>query len=406
MSSRRFRSVITVVAAAAGFASTTAVPARGGTVQGTVVNRSTGARNVSAPVSVIDPSAGMTPLYTVQATNGEFSIGDLDAGAYLARVDYEGVTYNWPFQIAENEQATIEITVYDTTSSWEGTRIAVPHFTATRHDDHLVIERVYDVYNERQPPRTIAGDGGYFRFPLPEQMHSFNGMYVQHDEVPVERQPVETDEAGVYRLDYPIRPGLTRVAMSYTVAYDSAAVSLNEKLLYDIESFTIFATDPDMQITSTTNDLIPEEGPHEGVSWHIDGLKKGEVLNLSFRGGSSQETASGGEGDIIVVPNQAEGLSLVLMLILLLALAAFTAIAAREPRMSGPESLRLAEYRNVLIRRLAKLDDLYETGAIPSAAYRAKRAELKNQVASLTYRLGAGSRAGAKTGGSKRSIAR
>jgi hypothetical protein len=38
---------------------------------------------------------------------------------------------------------------------------------------------------------------------------------------------------------------------------------------------------------------------------------------------------------------------------------------------------------------LAKLDDLNQTGAIPAAAYQSKRAEFKNQIASLMYRLNA-----------------
>ena len=90
---------------------------------------------------------------------------------------------------------------------------------------------------------------------------------------------------------------------------------------------------------------------------------------------------------VIVVPNDAENLSLVLMVILLLALVAFTSIAVREPRIDGAEALRLQEYREVLVRRLARLDDLHETGAIPGAAYQAKRAEIKNRIASIMFRL-------------------
>jgi hypothetical protein len=108
---------------------------------------------------------------------------------------------------------------------------------------------------------------------------------------------------------------------------------------------------------------------------------------------------------VIVVPNEAEQLSLVLMVILLLALVAFTAIAMREPRVAGAEALRLSQHRNVLIHRLAKLDDLSEMGVIPSAAYHAKRVELKNHVASLTFRLGINASAGTRTESSERSHA-
>jgi hypothetical protein len=65
----------------------------------------------------------------------------------------------------------------------------------------------------------------------------------------------------------------------------------------------------------------------------------------------------------------------------------------------------LSQYRDVLIERLAKLDDLRETGAIPAGAYQAKRMELKNQLASLIIRLGEGSRERTQTERSERSHA-
>ena len=406
MLSPRFRSVITVAAAAVILVFPLLGTASGISVHGSVVNGTTGKADVTAVVSVINPSAGMEPIQSVQATNGKFEIDKLEPGTYLARVDYDGVTYSTTFQIVGDEHASVAVAVYETTTSWDGVKVVVPHFTAARHGDHLVIERVYDIHNESQPPRTVTGEDGFFRFPLPDAVHNFNGLYVQYGEVPIERQPIETDEERVYIVDYPIRPGLTRVAMSYTTTYDTGAVALEEELLYDIESFTIFATDQEMEITSSSHELGTDDGPHAGVSWEIDGLEAGQVLNLAFRGGTNQESSARSQRMVSAVPNDTEGLSLVLMVILLLALFAFTGIAVREPRIDGAEALRLQEYREVLIRRLAKLDDVYETGAIPGAAYRAKRAEIKNQVASLMFRLGGGAPAEAAANGNERSGAR
>ena len=409
MSSQIIISAIAVTALAAMSALLLPGTAHAVSIHGAVVNGTTGAADVTATVAIINPASGMAPIHTVEAANGKFSVDRLDPGMYMARVDYGGVTYNKPFQIVGDEHANVAVTVYETTNSWEGVKVVVPHFTAARHGDHLVIERVYDIYNESQPPRTIAGDNAFFRFPLPEEMHNFSGLYVQYGEVPIEREPMETDEESVYRVDYPIRPGLTRVVMSYTAEYDTGAVAINEKLLYDIEGFTIFATDAEMAIASSSHDLAQGEGPHAGVSWDINGLERGDVLNLSFSGGVNQEQAAaagGGQHTVIVVPNEAENLSLVLMVILLLALVAFTGIAMREPLVDGSEALRLSQHRKMLIHRLAKLDDLHETGAIPSAAYHAKRTELKNQVASLTFRLGKSESDGTRTESGERSHAR
>lgn len=402
----RSRSIIAIAATAATFAALLSGDAHAAAIHGQVVNGTTGSPDVSATVALIEPSAGMAPIRTVQATNGKFSIEKLTPGVYMARIEYDGVTYSESFQIAGDEHLNVTIAVYETTSSWDGVEVVVPHFTAARHDDHLVIERVYDINNQRQPFKTITGEDGFFRFSLPAEMHEFNAMYIQYGDVPIQRPPIETDEDGVFMLDYPIRPGVTRVAMAYTVEYGSAALSLDENLRYDIESFTIFATDNEMEVASSSHDLVAGGGEHAAVSWTIGGLKGGDVLNLSFRGGASQESqANAGQSKVIVVPNESESLSMMLMFILLLALLTFTGIALREPHVAGAKALHLEEHRGVLIRRLAKLDDVYETGAIPAAAYHAKRAELKNQVASLIFRLDTVKLNNAATGGKKKARA-
>jgi len=400
MKSHKIRSVFTILSLFAGIAALAAGSVGAVSIHGSVVNGTTGQADVAADVAIINPAAGMAPIHTAKAAGGKFSIDKLDPGVYIARLTYRDVTYNQQFQIVGDEHADVAITVYEPTTSWEGVRIVVPHFTAARHGDHLQIERVYDIYNESVPPRTIVGDDAYFRFALPAQMHNFDGMYVQYGEVPVDRQPTETGEEGVYRLDYPIRPGLTRVVMAYTTEYEAGSVSLDERIQHDIESLKIFATDSEMTIASSSHDLVTEEGAHAGVSWDINDLKKGTALNLAFSGGSSQpEPAANQQSMVIVVPNDAERLSMLLMAVLLLAMVAFVVIAIKEPRIAGTEALHLGEYRDVLLARLAKLDDVHETGAIPAAAYHAKRAEIKNQVASLIYRLNSGGR---RAGGSKK----
>ena len=367
---------------------------RAATVNGTVNNGTSGTAVADVDVLIINPSAGMAPVQTVRAVGGRFTVENLDAGVYIARASYGDVTYNHDFQIPAtdgSDPVEVAIVVYEPTTSWDGVRIVVPHFTAARHADHLVIERVYDIYNESTPPRTVTGEDGSFRFPLPGDMHNLNGFVVSYAGIPVERQPVETGKAGVWRVDYPIRPGVTRVGMAYTLPYDSVSYTMNEKIQYDIESFTIFATDLDMRVHSHSHELVQGEGPHASVSWAINGLKKGQELNLHFQGGANQQAAAGGgsQGAISVVPNSADGLSNLMMAILLLALMAFAGIALREPRAVGAEALHLKQYRDVLVGRLAKLDDLNQTGAIPAAAYQSKRAEFKNQIASLMYRLNA-----------------
>lgn len=405
MISTRFRSVIIITAAAA--ACLLALPGipMAESIHGSVTNGTTGSTDVAVDVSVINPAAGMAPLQTIRSTAGEWGVDNLAAGAYIARVEYQGVTYNQSFQIEGDEHVSVAITIYETTPSWDGVRIVTPHYTATRHDNHLVVERVYDIYNETSPLHTVTGDS--FRFPLPAEMHNFNGMYIQYGDVPIEREPVETDEPGIHSVDYPIRPGLTRIVMSYTAEYEGEAVTFTEKLQYDIESFTIFATDAEMKITSPSHGFAEQEGAHAGISWTINGLKRGEQLELAFSGGVSQQVSEPrSQATVTVIPNDAESLSILLLAILLLALATFSGIALREQDAARADATSLGEHRDLLVARMARLDDLHEAGAVPGAAYQIKRAEIKNQIASLMFRLNQGRKAGSKGEGGKKAGAR
>jgi hypothetical protein len=404
MISNRFRSVIIIAAVAATCLVALPGASMAESIHGSVTNGTTGSTDVAVDISVINPAAGMAPLQTIRSSAGEWGVDNLAPGVYIARVEYQGVTYNQSFQIEGNEHVSVVLTIYETSPSWDGIRVVTPHFTATRHEHHLVVERVYDIYNETAPLNTVTGS---FRFPLPSQMHDFNGMYIQYGDVPVEREPVETDEPGIYSVEYPIRPGLTRVVMSYAAEYENAAVTFSEKLQYDMESFTIFATDAEMKITSPSHDFVEEQGAHAGVSWKIDTLKGGEQLELAFQGGVSQEVSPpSSQASVTVIPNDAESLSTLLLVILLLALAAFSGIALREHDPAKADAETLAGHRDLLVSRLARLDDMHEAGAIPGAAYQIKRTEIKNQIASLIYRLNQGRKSGSKGGGGKKAGAR
>jgi hypothetical protein len=366
----------------------TAISADSATVTGTVKNGTTGKYQTDAEVSLVNPAAGMKTEKTTRAADGRYSFENVDPGMYLVQSSYQGVTYRYSVQVAGNGRMDVDVTVYDATEDWSGIRVVVPHFTATRQGDHLTIERVYDIYNESSPPVTAAGENGYFRFPVPGDMHEFHALYASYEGIPIERQPVETADKSALRVDFPIRPGLTRIAMSYEVGYQDSAYLLNEVLLYDIDQFTVFATDPDMSISSPSHTMREGDGTHSAVSWVIENLKKGETLSIQFTGGTvKQASASGAQPVVSTVPNNTEGLSILMMTILGLALLAFVAVASREQSDIGARVKQLEEHRQLLVRRMARLDDVHESGAIPGAAYQTKRMELKNQVASVVLQL-------------------
>jgi hypothetical protein len=239
-----------------------------------------------------------------------------------------------------------------------------------------------------------VGEEGYFKFTLPEKMGSFNGLYVSAVGIPVTREPLETHEPGIFLVDYPLRPGVTRVGLSYTVLFHDGHFVLSEKVLYNIDRLTILSDDPEMKITSESNEIVGIEDPNAAAAYSVEGLKPDDEFTLHFAGGSAESVSETQQAAIQIIPNATENLSFTVMAVLLIALLVIIIIALRETQAPVELNAQLERHKNVLLTRLAKLDDLYETQAVPAAAYYAKRSELKNQLASLIYRLGPGTEDG------------
>jgi len=234
------------------------------TIHGKIVNGSRGDAPVDVDVLVINPSAGMLPEQTVTAKDGAFTVEGLSDASrvYLLRVHYDGVDYSLPIQPSAGH-ASVTIPVYDKTTSWDGVRVDVPQLVARRAGDELVIERIYEVVNATNPPVTVQGSP--FRITLPEGHHSFDGVFISALGMPVERPATPSDAPNIYEIAYPIRPGATRMGMSYTIPYPDGRFSLVEENLYDIGELVVISTDPQLKVSSNTIVFVDIEEGAQGL---------------------------------------------------------------------------------------------------------------------------------------------
>lgn len=356
------------------------------TVRGQVINGTTGETPKSAKVVVVNPSGGMLQEREVEATDGRFEITGLDPQApiYLLRVDYDGVAYNTPVRV-DGADHDVTIHIYESTSSWDGIKVTVPHLAASRQGDHLNIEQMFEVSNQSSPPRTATGEQGFFHLFLPAEMETLTACFVTSLGVPVDRTPVPTGEAGVYRVDYPIRPGITNVGVAYQVPYPSGAFTLNTRVLYDLEHVFVYGVDPDMKITSTSHTLQPGEPVHGMSVYSIHLAPKNTDLTIAFEGGSSEAAPVAGE-EVLVVPNDAHRVAVYAMVALLLALLGVVGATQRSANPLADAKVLRAHY-DLLVKRLARLDDLRAAEAITPDAHRAAREELATRLGALAMRM-------------------
>jgi hypothetical protein len=366
------------------------------TIRGSVKNGTTGATNVSARVVAIQPSAGMQEVASTQASDGKYVLENLPDGApfLLLRAEFDGVTYNTPVT-PDGSTQTIDIEVFEATSSWDGVKIEVPHLAVARQGDALHIQQLFEIKNETSPARTVAGKDGPFTLYLPSDMDSLNECYASAGEMPLKRIPIPTGTKDIYGIDYPIRPGVTRIGVAYSVPYATGSYSVKLRFPHGVAHMMVFAVDSTMQVTSSTHQFANQESVHGMSAYALHNVAANGEVALNFTGGDPAFAGLDVEGEepahtpenIRVAPTEDFKFSLFLMITVLLVLATIVSMALRDHKdpLSDPQVLR--GHYDLLLSRLARLDDLHAAEAIPSDVYRASREELVGRLGALAMQL-------------------
>ncbi len=365
------------------------------TLDGTVENGTNGVVPAQMTGVLVNPAGGMATEQTFDIVDGRFTVEGLSEATtiYLLRVDYEGVTYTTPVRYEQKPQVDVTLTIYEQTTSTDGLEISVPQYSARREGDHLVLMRVHEVINVTEPPVTVAGEAGNFRFHLPAQMEEVTGVFVSSLGVPIERSAIPTEQANVYRVDYPLRPGMTRIGISYVVPYTGDAITLTETALYPIKKLTVFQVDPDMALEFAPTDMFGQaEGAHGMVGHTASDIAAGTEFAVTFTGGSKQLAASPGtehgEGhSVVLIPDPSNNVSLIAMAALLFVLLGFVFMVVKTPTPASERLASLTRHRERLLNRLVTLDSLSDTGVVSNDVYRAQRADTKAQLAVVLQQL-------------------
>ena len=367
-------------------------------VHGTVTNGTTGKPVATAHVIIIQPSAGMLEVGSAEAKDGKFDVPNLsnDAPVYVLRVEYGGTTYNEPIRVTGQDQ-TVEISVFESTTSWNQVSVVVPHLAAARVGDQLAVEMMYEITNATSPAKTITSKDGPFRVFLPADMDSLTDCYIASGEMPLKRTPIPTDATDLYGIDYPIRPGITRLSISYRVPY-TGTYTLKHKFAEPVSHMSVFAVDSTMTVASTSHQFASTESVHGMTAYAVHEIKANGTVELTFTGGDpnyagldvdehGNATGAAADGNITAQPGIDEKISYFFMVTVLLVLACVAVMSLRDRNdpLSDPQVLR-AHY-DLLLARLARLDDLHAAQTIPDDAYRASREELMGRLGALAMAL-------------------
>lgn len=193
-----------------------------GAIEGTVNNRSTGKPQPGAMVKLFRHGQGAGPelLASTKSDNeGRFSFAQDTAGApHLIEAVHGGVTYT--AMLPEGAPAGgVQLEVYDSSTKPGAARVQQRIVLLEPAESQLAVSETFFLTNPGNLTWHDPGNGTLLFFVPAEGKESLRVLATAPRGMPVERAPQETGQTGIYKLNFPVKPGETRIDVSYSVPF-------------------------------------------------------------------------------------------------------------------------------------------------------------------------------------------
>lgn len=355
-----------------------------GTIEGRVINGTTGTPQPNVEVTLTRGRDDRRDEETVTTgRNGRYRFEELPTGEdtfYVLDARYRGGLFaGRPLTIPSDtrQRPVIETTlrVFEPTTDPNAILIRRDDLFVVHDDDRLsVIEAIKVVnptksaYIGRGSALSGADDGVIpsLGFALPDDTVPETFRWLDADlDVP---EAVEIQGVG-FGITSAIPPGEVDFTFSYQLEGTGGTFDISRRALYEVSEMTVFAAPP-LEVTS--NRLEPQgEVDLEGTTYRtfttsedLDAADPIQILIVA-EGGTSVPFLAGAGG--------------LLALALMIGLLAFRSAKAR--RKPVPRSEASAETHQDLVTAIADLDLRYEAGEISQEDHARRRAELKARAA-------------------------
>src|SRR6185312_5002476 len=266
-------------------------------VDGTVVNATTGQPQSGVAINLVQPSQnGMVPLgNTTTDSQGQFKIEkQIPPGPGLLQANYEGTTYN---QIITPGMATtgVQLKVYDATKK-AGVARTVEHLILLEPGvDRLRISETFVLGNDANLTYNEPAKGSIQFFLPPATDGNAQVIITAPGGMPIPRPALKTPAAGIYKVDYPVKPGETRMDVSYTVP---ATAKFSGKVVAS-DAATHLVTPGTVTVTGDGIELAGREPQTQANIYNLTGLDYNLLIDGvgSLRPDDSAGAAGQGEED-------------------------------------------------------------------------------------------------------------
>lgn len=264
--------------------------ASAGTVNGTVVNRTTGKPAPNVDLTLLSPTQGMREIGSAKSdAQGHFTATSdaIGMGPVLIRATYHDVSFNTFLPPGRPE---IEVDIYEI--SKDPKTITVPsHVVIFQPEgDKLIGAEEYSVQNASQPPTAYFRTEGNFDFAIPENGTIGQVTTTTSMGMPVNQASIEKGK-GRFAIAYPFRPGQTNVRLSYELPYANNSAKLKLPASYSGTKLLVVVP-PGVTVTG---DGLTSAGQEQGMMVYThDPLAAKAAVSVSLSGVGSPQSASGG----------------------------------------------------------------------------------------------------------------
>jgi hypothetical protein len=372
----------------------TAFPQETGILEGRLVNR-TDAAIVPGGVQleILALSGGMSIIRTaVTDPTGKFHIEELPLHSMLMlRAVYQDTNYNKQFSFDDSGHASVELDVFEATTSMKNIRVEEFRIVFQATGNHLQSFDTLVFNNETDPPRTFMNPEGNFQFSKAPAIEEFPQIQITApgSSMAITQSALESPDGQTYYSLYPLRPGKTTVEVFQLLPYENRSYSYTKKFFYPVPSIQIAVIPMDMELSGTGLSKIRTDPENNIAIYQNAPVEAGTEVEWIFSGGTpvaEQESSSATAGSSIQsVPNdigRKAGVigSLMLMGFILVLWYAFNRTGSDSPASAGSSKRQLKERREVLLNRLADLDSLHGTGSIRQKEYQQQREDGKRML--------------------------
>jgi hypothetical protein len=380
--------------------------ANAGTMQGRVVNATTGKPAASVEVILIQLQGSMQPVANTKTNaQGEFTFDNPGIGAQpmLVRAVYRGVNFHQPLPPGKS---SVQVDVYDLSADVKSINVPSHLVIFQPNGSTLTVAEQFLVRNETKPPMAFFRADGNFQVTLPEKATLRQIAASGPSGMPVVQAPIELGK-NKYAVAFAFRPGDNEVRLAYEVPYSGDAATVKISPSYG-ESRVILVAPPGMTVTADHLQLAGQEQGMNLYEHSFSGAPAAFTVSLSGTAPPPNDARGGMEGSgqsgeqqgtpIQVVPGRLDGLKWYVLGALAIAFAGGGFLLSRKTvvvnaangaaEISATPPLALLDKEaatslDALKDLIFKLELRRQAGTISEAEYAAERAKAEQILRSL-----------------------